>query len=130
MTINNAIFSRLTGFAGLSALVSARIYPVNAPQDASMPYVTYQRISNFKIGLLGTDTDISEPRYQIDVYSASYVSCRDVADQVVLAMQRWQGIEAGVTVLDTTIENDSDLYDNELLTYNSSVDVIISHRGQ
>lgn len=130
MTINNAIYSRLSGFAGLSAMVASRIYPVNAPQDALMPYVVYQRVSSVKIGLLASDTDIAEPRYQIDVYAGSYSSCRDTADQVVLAMQRWQGTEAGTVVMDTTIENDSDTYDNDLLTYNSTIDVIISHRGQ
>ncbi len=129
MSINRAIYSRLSTFVGLSTLVSARIYPMTAPQDVLMPYVTYQRISTVKIGLLSSDTDISEPRYQIDVYANTHLSCRDVADQIILAMQRWQGVESSVTILDVTIENDSDNYDNELKSYNSSVDVIISHRG-
>ena len=43
--LEKALHTRLTGYAGLSSLISARLYPVIAPQNPTYPLATYQRVS-------------------------------------------------------------------------------------
>ena len=128
MSIENAIYSRLSGYAGLSALVSTRIYPSLMPQDTTMPAVTYQRISGLPISLLSSDTDIIDARFQFSCFASTYDSGRAVVKQIRLALQRWSGTEATVTILDSLMENDTDLYDPDTMLHYPVVDFLISYR--
>lgn len=120
--------SRLDGFAGLSALVTARIYPLVLPQKPALPAVTYQRIDGPRMSGMTAEHGIATPRVQVDSYAATYASAKAVAKQVRLALQRWAGVEAAVTVLDSFLDGDRDLYDDEVEAYRVSADYIIHHR--
>lgn len=45
MSLEDSVYAALAGYAGLSALVGARIYPDEAPQNTVSPYVVWQEIS-------------------------------------------------------------------------------------
>jgi hypothetical protein len=51
-TMDAALFSRLSSFAGLKALIGTRIYPAPAPQNAAYPLVTYQEVSRVTIQVI------------------------------------------------------------------------------
>lgn len=46
MTFAEALYTALTADAGLSALVSTRIYPVRPPQGVVSPFIVWQEISH------------------------------------------------------------------------------------
>jgi hypothetical protein len=82
--IEEDIYTALSGFAGLSALVSTRIYPLHMPQGATFPAVTYTRVSGARINNLDGE-NIQNPRYQVDCWAESYSAAKAVAAQVQLA---------------------------------------------
>lgn len=45
MRAGRYIYSKLTASSGLTALVGQRIYPIIAPQDVTLPFITY-RVGN------------------------------------------------------------------------------------
>ena len=128
MTIEAVLFTRLSTFAGLAALVSTRVYPLAAPQNVVLPYLTYRRVSSVRTSAFGADTNNVTERFQIDVWAASFASARNVAEQVTLAMQRWRNT-TGTVVDDTFIENQIDLYEPETDTFHIAVDTRTHYRS-
>lgn len=109
--IEQAIFAQLSGWAALAALVGTRIYPLQAPQNAAAPFITYQRISAPRLRSLAGGSGQANPRIQIDVYAASYASAKAAATQVRLALDNLVGTVAGVKIHACSLENDRDLID-------------------
>jgi len=86
MTINTDIFTSLTNHAGLSALVSSRLYPIKLPQKPTYPLIKYQRVTNEHINSLTGSSGLNKSRYQFDIYSETHSAAGDIADQLALAM--------------------------------------------
>lgn len=86
MSVEQDIFSLLSNYAGLSALVSSRIYPIKAPQKPTYPLIVYSRISNNNLNALGGSCGIGNSRFQMKAYAETYSSASAVADQIQLAM--------------------------------------------
>jgi len=129
VAVEDAIYSRASGHAGLSALISTRIYPGLAPQDVTLPAVVYQRVSSVPESLLTADTDVIRDRFQFTVLASSYESAVNVGIQIRSALQRWQGIESSVTIEDSYLLNEIDLYEDETEVFQKVIDFEILHRG-
>ena len=109
MTIESVIFDRLSTHAGLSALVSTRVYPGGKmPQNTEYPALTYGWVSSERISAMGSDTGIVRARLQVDVWAETYLSVRATAVQVRAALKRWS-TTTGVTIDDIFMLNDLDL---------------------
>jgi hypothetical protein len=127
MTIEQAIYSYLSGEAGITDIVGTRIYPIFLPQDTDYPALTYIRIS----GPEHHDIDVSYPRFQISCWAKSYAEAKGLADEVKAAFQRFKGVMGGaqgVEVIQGVFMNDLDLYDNETQVYHIPVDIKLIHR--
>ena len=127
MGIREAIYSRLSGFAGLTALVGTRIYPSRAPQNAVQPFLTYWCTSSIRASAFGADTGDVDGRWQIDAWGVNQTSVQAVAEQVRLALQRWRNA-ADPVVQDTLIENIFDLDDPAVDTRHAVVICQIFHK--
>jgi hypothetical protein len=134
--LEEALYARLSGFAGLTALTGTRIYPMRAPATAGYPHVVYQRISTVRPPAFGVDTGVANPRFQVTSWAATPVSAKTVKEQVRLALERWRGTLAGVTVQDAYIAGEMDLVEEqqsvpdsgEAGVYGVAIDVMIWHR--
>ena len=129
MAVEDAIYSRGTTHAGLSALIGLRLYPGLAPQNVAYPAVVYQRISAIPESLMTADTDILRERFQFTVLAEDYAGASVVAAQVKSAFQRWQGTEASVVIEDSFLAGDIDLYDPDTELHQRAIDFEIIHRG-
>ena len=126
--VEEALFTRLSGFAGLTALVAARIYPVMLPQDVVLPAVSYRRIAGSRTSAMGSDTGLAHPRFEVNAWSQDYLTAKQVKEQLRAALQRWRGTVSGVEILDTFILGERDDYEPTTLTYQIPLDVQIHHR--
>lgn len=112
MSIEAAIYSRASGHAGLSALVSSRIYPMGeVPQNPVLPFVAWRRISTQRQWAGGSDAAVVSARFQFDAVAASFIECRLLAAQIDAAFRRWRGTLAGTTVQDSLFETEIDLHE-------------------
>jgi hypothetical protein len=107
--IHEALFSRLSGYAGLTALVGARIYPRLLPQNPTYPAVTYDRISAERQSAMGSDSGLVSGRWQVSSWGKTYTDARDIAEQVRKALQRYRGTSSGTVIQDIFIESENDL---------------------
>lgn len=126
MTIEEAIYSYLSGESGITDLVGTRIYPLVLPQNTEYPAITYYRVS----GPEHHDKDVAYPRIQLTAWAETYEEAKTVAAEVKAALQRFKGTMGvpGVVVIQGVFQNDMDLYDNETGVYYVATDIKFIHR--
>lgn len=110
--IENAIYQRLSQFAGLYALIGGastpRVTPHLLTQDTIYPAVTYFIVAAPRETAMGSDPGIVHGRVQVDAWGATYSSTRDVKEQVRAALQRFRGTLDGTQILDCFLQDDRD----------------------
>ena len=111
MTVENAVRSRLNGFAGLTSLVASRIHPLTLPQNVTYPAVSYSKVSVERVRAMGADPGLALARFQVSCWATTYAAVRDVGEQVRAALQRWRGTVEGVVIQESFFENEVDLFE-------------------
>lgn len=130
MEIGEALYSYLSGYAGLTALVSKRIYPNKLPQKTVYPAVTYQRISGSRDHEFKTDSSLVHPVYQISCWDTSRKGADAAAKQVRLALQNYSGTMGGVggvVVSAVLMEDEPEDYEPDTEIYSTKMDFEIWH---
>ena len=128
MTVEADLFSRVSGYAGFTSLASTRLYYIEAPQNVTLPYATYSRISSRRASLMGADSGVVWARFQFDTWASTPDSARALLEQVRAALQRYSGTGT-VTIDDIYIENDLDLArEPDVKIYHSTMDAIVIYR--
>jgi hypothetical protein len=103
-SIDTAIGARLAGYAGLSALVSTRIYHDEAKQNGVIPYVTFICVDDLPIHSMGTMHSLRDTRYQVDCWASSKSEARAIAVQVELALDNYSGTSDSVSIANSLSE--------------------------
>lgn len=111
LKLGEALYYRLSNYAGLIALTGTRIYPNVAPQDAALPRVTYWTVGTVPNHAMSGDIDELETHLQIDVWAVSQSDCDTVTAQVKLALRDYSGT---ITSGADTLVIDWIYYQNEL----------------
>lgn len=113
MSLDTVLYTRLTTFAGLTALISDRVYARNElPQGVALPAVSFMRAGVERVSAMGVDTGLARARVQVDAWASTYDGVRAVAEQLRLALQRWRNV-TGTVVQDTYVLTELDLYEPE-----------------
>lgn len=81
-----SLYNALSGNAGLAALVSDRIYPVQAPQDAAAPYVIWSRISSQPFTTHSEAALNQDDLVQFSCFAADFDAADAVANALIAAL--------------------------------------------
>lgn len=128
MSIEARIFSGLTGHAGLAALVASRIYPMRLPERATLPALTYQRVSTLPIQTRDSTATLMRPRFQFDIWAEAFDDVAPVRVELVealLGLEALSGIRTNVV-----LANDQDLFEPETERYHTIVDAFVWHENE
>ncbi len=138
MSIEQAIYSALTGDAGIAALIDTnRVYPIAIPEGetpvvAHKSAVTVQAISG--TDEVSTDAVVGPhgDRFQITCWAETHAECLALFATVQALFGRLAGTYAGITITETYIENRGDvaglgLPDEQFDGYGKFMDVMISY---
>jgi hypothetical protein len=129
VSIESALYGYLSGYAGLTALVGARVYPLNLPPKPTLPAVTYQKVSGKPLHTMGNNKAADRKRFQFTCWGASYGDATAVAAQVKAALDGYDGVTGGVTVRGIQLENELDDHDPETGRYLTILDFMVLHEG-
>ena len=135
MKAEKVIKYRLGNFAGVTALVSTRVYPGALPQDAVLPAIVYKRISSRRLRGAHSDPGIAYVTLQVISVGAKEAPADDVlalAEQVRLALERYGRdlngtLVDGVLVYDVQIGSESADYDPELDAHVITTEFTVNH---
>jgi len=100
------IYSLLTAHAGTTAIVSTRVYPLQAPQTPTYPLVVYTRSDTSPIEALSTDTDLNSAFISVTCFAASFSEVKALRNQSVLALKRYHGTVGGITIEDSFLRGE------------------------
>ena len=129
MSLEETLFSRLSGFAGITALVpAARITPNTLPQGTTYPAISYRRVTTLPYTAMGADTGVTRARVQVDIWGKNYSVLDSVGEQVRAALQRWRHTSPGTEVLSSFYVNAVDLYEPENEIHHRAMDFEIDYR--
>ena len=123
----NTLYSYLSNYAGLKALVGTRIYPAPAPEQCSKPYCAYMVIDEIRYYSHGGYSNYSEYRIQISCFGETRASAQAVADQVILAMEAWPG--ANSDIQKSFFEGGFSIYEEITELHHIPCDFIVAYGG-
>ena len=86
MSIETTLYGALSGAAGVTNLVSTRIYPQVAPDSAATPYIVYQVIVGMAHNLTNGAPASERKVIQINCISNSYANAKAIAEAVKAAL--------------------------------------------
>lgn len=89
--IESSLRPYLAADLGVSGYVADRIYPIQLPQAAALPAVTYQRISTVPYHHLEGYSGLTASRLQIDCWAVTYADAKGLAEAVRLALDGFSG---------------------------------------
>lgn len=112
MPLHDALYSRLSNYAGLTALVGTRIWPIYRKQDSTLPAVVYQRIAVSPANAYEGSTGL-RVFVQVTVYAETINDANAVAVQVKAAMAGWTGTTGDTTVHSADFVGDQDLLNTD-----------------
>jgi len=128
MDWQGALLARLRVAAGVTALVGAKSYWENAPQNIARPYVTLLDVTQLRPQTLKS-WDLEAARVQIDVWTDTYASKQAIMEAVLAALVPG-GTSNGNTFQRADIAlgpRDIPERDGETIIFRKSADLIIHH---
>ncbi len=132
--LEEGIASYLEEYAGLVALIGDRVYPMMIPQGATLPCLTYQRISTPRIvthDTSGATGDLARPRFQFDAWATTQKAAKAITDQVRAALNGKTGsigtAPNNITIRAALAENEVPEYIPDAKLYRSRSDYRIGH---
>ena len=96
--IGKALYGKLSATAAVTALVSTRIFPDMATQDATYPFIVYTNDATQPTDVKDGASPLDVVTMSVMIYSNSYSQAQDIAAAVRTALDRMTGTVQGVTV--------------------------------
>lgn len=87
------IFTILTGYSGVSAIVDTRVFPLVLPQKAALPAISYLRVDGVQDANLSGNSGMEAVRVQVDCWAQTYAQAKTLAGAVADAMAAGFGSE-------------------------------------
>jgi len=127
MNVGKVIYDVLKNDVDVAALVSTRIHPVYAPQESAYPLVTFSipKGTRFLETKDGASTLDFVP-LSVDCFSETYDECADLAEKVRVALDRYTGTVATITVDNIVIDEFENDFDEDINKYWNTLDFTIA----
>ena len=129
-SIDTALFTRLSGFAGLTALVGTRIYPPPVPQNATYPLVTLSQVSGLRSYVYGNQSGFVDARFQFDCWATTSIGARALAEQLRIALSFYRGTSDGVVIDLIRMDNEIKDYDDVAELHRIIQDYFVTYREE
>ncbi len=131
MTLETDLRAALIADGDFSTLVGSRVYPDIAPQEASRPYVVYQRVSARRPYANDGSRNLAQPRIVYTVEANSRDIARQIVARIVAVGETWQGTTVGSSkIRRTEIDDETDTVErpvggDEEAVYEALIDVLV-----
>jgi len=112
--IEEALRARLLAVAGVTALVSTRVYPVVMPQDPTFPCVTYQRLGEVRHLRMGAPAPLNDVVFQVDAWAEGFQACKTLAAAIRTALDAVSWTAGAETVQVAYLQTEEDGYEDAI----------------
>ena len=123
--IEQAFRAKVLANGAVVALVADRVYGQRLPQRPTYPAISVVKISAPRDHVMEGQSGFVQARFQVDCWSPDDQAAKTLADTVRLAMGGLPATVLGVEINAISLEDDRDLYDDDLEVYGASVDYLV-----
>ena len=109
-----AIYDILKNDTDVAALVGTKIYPIQASETATVPYITYQEISNVPASSKDSVSLLDQLRIQVSSFADTQDNVFSLAKKVRIALDKVTGIYSNDTFITVVRQLD---FDGEIHLY-------------
>lgn len=130
MSAESVIYALLSQASAVTAVVGARIYPLQVPQEDELPALVYEHISSTPLDRLDAASayNLAQTRISVSCVSTDYAVLKAVLRDVRTACHYQRGLIGGVQVVSILPGGTGpDLRDADDPLYSQSVDFLITH---
>lgn len=97
--IEKGVYSVLSSDSDITGLVSTRIYPIMAPQDATIPYLVYRRAFTDHVQTkTRTNDTLLRATVSVTGVAATYLAAKSLIDTVRQTLHGYAGTAGGVVI--------------------------------
>jgi hypothetical protein len=107
-SIETAIRALLVGNSNVTDLVSTRIYPIAAPENATRPFVVYELEEIDPVDALNSYTGVSFCNVDIVVWSESYSTSKNVDEKIRAVLLDYSGTSDTIVIKHCRHDNTKD----------------------
>ena len=125
--IEEAVRWKLVNVAGVSALVSTRVYSSELPQKPTYPAVIYERVDSQRDYTLSGPSGFVTSTFQLRAYAETYGGAKTLAVKIRQSINGMEGTILGVRLLGVFLQSESDEFDDELQNNSVLLDYTINH---
>lgn len=132
--LEEGLISYLSGYAGLTSLISTRVYGMRIPQSATLPCLSSQRVDTPRFTThdsSGASGDLASPRFQFDAWAETEKEAKAITEQVRAALNGKRGSIGTApntyTIQAALVDAETPEYDPSTNLYRSRSDFIIWH---
>lgn len=123
LSIEQALYKELVATAGVVALVGTRVYPVQAPQGTSLPYVTYEVLRAHPIQEHSGSGGLNGLRISYLCHAPTYAGAKGIAAAIRAAFEGRSGTVQGVSIGHLLLDVEADAgFDETTKMYVVAVD--------
>lgn len=127
MAVEHELRARMSGSTAISALVGVRVRPIPLPQEATLPAVTYQRVSTVREHASTTDPGFAHTRFQVDCWAETFAGALALRDEVNDRLSRWSSSTGSVTVFDVFQAGERAFYEEDREAQRVILDFMVHH---
>lgn len=117
MSLETDLYTKLTAYTALTALVGTRFYPAILPDDVVYPAICYSVISKSVIGS-GASNNCMEARVQLSAYAVDYLNGVIAIEAQIINFAQANGYRFEVA---------GDVWEQDSTLYHRAVDLFITH---
>lgn len=111
--VEDFLYSKLSGDAGVAAIVADRIYP-EGTESIAPPYITYRTAHGESVRSLSGPSGLEVPVVDIFCYSKKPKEAKTLGGKVKDCLQPFVGTISGVTVHDIRLMTWKDTFDENI----------------
>lgn len=125
MNIEDGLYKYLCADAGVSAIVSSRVYPLVMPQKTTLPATTYQTTALKPDRNLAGNTGRMTATIRINAWAETYTEAKNLAEALRTALNDYSGAMGSDTIQRSGVESETDGWDEETELYRVSMQITI-----
>jgi len=127
-TIEEALYTLVTGRPLIGDIIGTRLYPLRLPQNPVYPAMVYQLVSARWPMAHDGPADMGFPRVQFDCYAASYGVTKILAKTLRREINGFVGTAAGVEITGIFFLNEIDEFGSQAEVYRVSLDFRVNYK--
>lgn len=130
MSIEEALYAKVSSDAAIVELISNRLYPDKLPQNPVLPAITYQRVSTGRYHTHDTSggSGLARPRFQFDCYATSRLAAKNLVNVLRASLEGFNGWVGPTRIQGALSQNETDFYEDVTGLYRRSIDFMIHHQ--